>query len=180
MPDLAVFADLLKPLIGRTLIEVTEARHWYGGTREGDSESLLHFWLHFADVPPLMAHACGDVLQLCYEDPYPSYDMQEYGETRVGPVRSPDLLATVVGQRLRDIALVQGYDSVSRLGGLLLRFEPGVLLLATLWDEWILAEGGIPESLQRYLTIGSWISGTSVDEHQDSTVAEGPEDAAAC
>jgi hypothetical protein len=43
-----------------------------------------------------------------------------------------------------------------------------------------MAEGGIPENLQHYLTIGPWISGTSVDEQQDSTVAERPEDAATC
>ena len=82
--------------MNREVVGVTEARHWHGGRRESDSVSLLHFWVHFADIPePLMAHSCGEQLSLTFGHPYAAYEMQEHEEVRVEPARAPDLLASL-------------------------------------------------------------------------------------
>ncbi|MCM0678825.1 hypothetical protein NCC78_29755 [Micromonospora phytophila] len=134
-PDLV--AGWLRDRIGLRLDRVTEARHWYGGRRDGDAQSLLHAWLHFRHRPPMRLHGRGEELLLSMEEPYGTYDMAECGETRVGPARPPDVLAGPVGERLTGGAVLveaaTGYCS-----GLLLRFGPAELLVATLGDEWVL------------------------------------------
>jgi hypothetical protein len=143
---------------------VTEARHWHEGTRGDDAASLIHFWLHFQDKLPLMAHGIGEYLLLEFSEPYTSYDMQEHGETRVGPVQAPDLLAAFVGQRLLNAALIHGYASAPSVGGLRLRFEREVLVVASLADEWVLSSGSIPTKLRPYLHSGPWLGGTSAEQ----------------
>jgi hypothetical protein len=150
---------VIRGLLGRRLAAVTEARSWFAGERGGDPESLVHFWLHFDGAPPLMAHACGEHLLLEFSEPYPGYDMQQYGETRVGPARPPDLLAEWVGQKLLDAAPIQGFGTEPGAGGAQLRFELGDLVVASLADEWMLTRGSIPADLRPYLTPGEWISG---------------------
>ncbi|SBT50535.1 hypothetical protein [Micromonospora auratinigra] len=157
MDDPLAVAGLVRDLIGRRLLAVTEARYWYEGQRGGDAASLLDFWLHFEGRPTLMAHGCGEHLRLELTDPYPSYDMQEDGETRVGPAREPDLLATFVGRRLLDASLVRGYTTVPSVGGLRLRFERGDLMVASLADQWVLRHGPVPTDLRQYLAVGSWL-----------------------
>ena len=93
MNDPGAAAELLRDLIGQRLLAVTEARFWFEGQRDDDAASLLDFWLHFEGKPTLMAHGCGEDLSLELVGPYPSYEMQECGETRVGPAQEPDLLA---------------------------------------------------------------------------------------
>jgi hypothetical protein len=158
--DPAAAADLVRDLIGRRLLAVSEARYWHEGHRDDDAASLLDFWLHFEDKPALMAHGCGERLGLELVDPYPSYDMQECGETRVGPAREPDVLASFVGQRLLDAALIQGYDTEPSVGGIRLRFEHHDLVVASLSDEWVIRRGPVPSDLRQYLTVGSWLGGT--------------------
>lgn len=143
---------------------MTEARHWHEGRRDGDAASLIDFWLHFEGKLPLMAHGTGEYLLLEFNEPYASYDMQEHGETRVEPVQALDLLAAFVGQRLLDGALIQGYASEPSVGGLRLRFERGVLVVASLADEWVLSTGSIPTELSPYLHAGSWLGGTSAEQ----------------
>lgn len=117
----------IEPALGRQVTGVTEARHWYAGRRDS---GLLHFWLHFAGLPtPLMAHSSGDHVSLRFESPYAAYDMGEYGSTRVGPARAPDVLAVLPGRRLLDAALV---------GEVRLRFDSGELVIASVADEWVL------------------------------------------
>nr|WP_205863663.1 hypothetical protein [Planosporangium mesophilum] len=146
------------------MLAVTEARHWYEGERGGGAASLIHFWLHFEGKPFLMAHGTGDYLRLEFSEPYASYDMQEHGETRVEPAHAPDLLSAFVGQRLVDLALIQGYVSEPAVGGLRLRFERQVLVVASLADEWVLSTGSIPAELGSYLRAGPWLGGTSVEQ----------------
>ncbi|WP_238323900.1 hypothetical protein [Salinispora pacifica] len=98
--------ELIEQVIGRNLVAVTEARHWHEGQRDGDVESLVHFWLHFQGVPPLMAHGSGELLGLEFSEPYASYDMGEHGETRVGLAQWPDMLGLLPGHRLLDAALI--------------------------------------------------------------------------
>ncbi|MEU6072952.1 hypothetical protein [Micromonospora sp. NPDC047074] len=119
---------------------------------------LLVFWLHFEGAPVIMAHGCGELLKLTEEMPYSSYDMQECGRTVVGPVQPADLLGEVVGQRLVDVGLIQGYSTVPAVGGLLLRFDRTELLVATLADEWVCQPGPIPDGLRQYLSIIGWLS----------------------
>ncbi|MEU7807289.1 MULTISPECIES: hypothetical protein [unclassified Micromonospora] len=127
---------VLRQVIGRNLVAVTEARHWSGGRRSGDAESLLHFWLHFQGVPVLMAHGSGELLRLQFAEPYAAYDMGEFGETRVGPAQRPDLLALLPGHRLLNAAPIHG--GTTQPEGLLLRFDHCSLLVASLGDEWLL------------------------------------------
>ncbi|MET7397564.1 hypothetical protein ABZS66_29170 [Dactylosporangium sp. NPDC005572] len=150
---------LLRRLVGRRLVGVTEARYWYEGRRDGDAASLLHCWLHFAGLPPVMAHGCGEHLLLEFAEPYASYDMQEYGETRVGPAQPPDLLAAYAGQLLRNVAPIQGYTSEPSVGGVRLRFERADLVVASFADEWLLTPGPVPRELAAYLTVGDWLAG---------------------
>ncbi|WP_225853444.1 hypothetical protein [Micromonospora sp. AMSO1212t] len=110
---------VLRQVIGRNLVAVTEARHWSGGRRSGDEESLLHFWLHFQGVPAVMANESGDLLRLQFAEPYAAYDMGEFGETRVGPAQRPDLLALLPGHRLLNAAPIDG--GTTQPAGLLLR-----------------------------------------------------------
>jgi hypothetical protein len=156
--DPVAIAALLRPLLGRRLLAVTEARHRYDERPVTGTAGLLHFWLHFEGVPAIMAHGCGELLKLTEEEPYSSYDMQEYGRTVVGPVQPTDLLNEVVGQCLVDVGLVQGYSTISAVGGILLRFERTELLVATLADEWICQSGLIPDELRQYLSLIGWLS----------------------
>jgi hypothetical protein len=156
--DRVATAAMIRDLLGRRLIAVTEARHWFAGERSSDEDSLGHFWLHFDGARPLMAHACGEHLLLKFSEPYAAYDMQEYGETRVAPAKPPDLLAEWAGQKLLNAALIQGHGTEPGAGGVQLRFEHGGLVVASLADEWVLARGSIPDELGSYLTIGEWIA----------------------
>ncbi|WP_127507694.1 hypothetical protein [Actinoplanes solisilvae] len=104
--------------IGQRLDAVTEARHWYQGQRELDTASLLHAWLFFDHAMPVGLHCRGDELVLAKEDPYRSYDMNEHGETRVGPALPPDVLSRFVGARLTDGAVIVGHDADTVCAGL--------------------------------------------------------------
>lgn len=154
--------EALLQVIGRDLVAVMEARHWHHGRRAGDAESLLHFWLHFQGVPPLMAHGCGDRLFLEFSEPYAAYDLGEYGEARVGPAQEPDLLAQFPGRRLLNTAVIPGYTTEPSVGGVLLRFDRCDLIVASLADEWVLMQGPIPSELATYLTIGSWLGNQAI------------------
>lgn len=160
MNDPGAAAELLRDLIGQRLLAVTEARFWFEGQRDDDAASLLDFWLHFEGKPTLMAHGCGEDLSLEFVGPYPSYEMQKCGETRVGPAQEPDLLASFIGQRLLDASVIHGYTTQLSVGGLRLRFEYHDLVVASLGDEWVLGRGAIPSDLVRYLTVGPWLCGT--------------------
>jgi hypothetical protein len=156
--DRAATAELLRRVVGRNLEAVTEARYWHEGVRDGDAESLLHFWLHFDGNPPLMMHGVGEHLSLSCSEPFGSYDMEDQGERRVGPAAAPDMLANLPGQRLLNAALIQGYTPIPSVGGVLMRFERLDLVVASLGDEWVLAQGAIPPTLTSYLTLGEWVS----------------------
>lgn len=156
--DPTATAALLRRVVRRNLEAVTEARYWHKGMRDGDAESLLHFWLHFEGRPPLMMHGVGEHLSLSFSEPYGSYNMEDQGETRVRPAAAPDVLANLPGQQLLDAALIQGYTPMPSVGGVLLRFERLDLVVASLGDEWVLAQGAIPPTLRSYLRLGDWVS----------------------
>ena len=63
----------------------------------GSAWSLLHAWLFFEHAQPISLHGCGDPFLLARDDPYRSYGMDEYGQTIVGPARSPDALSRFTG-----------------------------------------------------------------------------------
>ncbi|MFY1594330.1 hypothetical protein [Micromonospora sp. WMMD737] len=137
LADPGLVAAWLRDRLGLRLDGVTEARHWYDGRRDGDTASLLHAWLHFTSCPPALLHGRGEALLLSTEDPYGPYDMAEHGDVRVGPARPPDLLASVVGERLTGAAVL--VDVVTGgCGGLLLRLGGTDLLVAAVGDEWVL------------------------------------------
>ncbi|WP_225852079.1 hypothetical protein OG989_10275 [Micromonospora sp. NBC_01740] len=161
MPDPVTVAAPLRPLLGRRLLAVTEARHWFDDKPATGTDGLLHFWLHFEGAPAIMAHGCGELLKLTEEDPYSSYDMQEYGRTAVGPVQLTDLLGEVIGQHLVDVGLLQGYSTIPAVGGLLLRFDRTELLVATLADEWVCQPGPIPDELRQYLSLIGWLNSSA-------------------
>lgn len=150
---------LLRARLGTVLESVTEDWHWY----QGQPNALGTFWLHFAGVPVLELHGCGELLLLEESAPHSSYDMDEYGEGRVGPAREPSLLARFVGARLRDAALIWGYSTTPLVGGVLFRFDIGDLAVSSLGDEWVIALNGLPPSAVPYHRIeATTITGTPI------------------
>jgi len=144
--DPQMVASWLKSMLGRRLDAVTEARHWYGGRRAPDAESLLHAWLVFEHAVLVGLSGHGDHIRLAKDDPYPSYDMEEYGQTRVGPAQPPDVLAEFIGARLADGAVIIGHDGDAVCAGLVLRFDTGDLVIGQVGDEWVLVSrdpGGV-------------------------------------
>ncbi len=133
--DPGMVASWLGSMVGRRLKAVTEARYWCEGRREPDAESLLHAWLYFENAIPVGLHGRGDQLLLTKKNPYRSYDMDEYAETRVGPVRRPDVLSRFIGALLTDGAVIVGHDVDEVCAGLVLRFENGDLVIGTLGDD---------------------------------------------
>jgi hypothetical protein len=154
-----IVAAWLKSMFGRRLDAVTEARHWDEGRRKPDAESLLHAWLFFEYAVPVGLHGHGDQLLLAKEDPYRSYDMDEHGETRVGPARRPDVLSGFIGARLTDGAVIVGHDGDAVCAGLVLRFENGDLVIGTLGDEWVLAVGSVPADAAHNWVVQPFVRG---------------------
>lgn len=155
--DPEMVASWLESMVGRRLDAVTEARHWYQGRREADAESLLHAWLFFEHAVPVALHGHGDQFLLAKENPYRSYDMEEYGETRVGPAQPPDVLSGFIGARLTDGAVILGHDGAAVCAGLILRFEDSDLVIGVLGDEWILAVGSAPAAAAHYWTVQPFV-----------------------
>ncbi|MGV9804583.1 hypothetical protein [Micromonospora chersina] len=162
MTDPAATAELLRRVVGRNLEAVTEARYWHEGVRDGDAESLLHFWLHFEGNPPLMVHGVGEQLSLSLCQPYESYDMKDQGETRVGPAAAPDALASLPGQRLLTAALIQRHSLMPSVCGLLMRCERLDFVIASVGDEWVLSRDAIPPALSSPLVVGDWVSQAAI------------------
>ncbi len=144
-------------MVGRDIVAVTEARHWYDDTRGGDEESLIHFWLHSRGNAPLEVHGRGDDIFLEFSEPYAGYDMGEFGQTRVEPAAAPDLLAHLPGHRLLDAALIYNKMAVASVSGILLRFDHDDLAIASVGDEWVLRRKTIAPEFAPYLTTGDWL-----------------------
>jgi hypothetical protein len=157
--DPEMVTSWLKSMVDRRLDAVTEARHWYEGRRKPDAESLLHAWLFFEYAVPVGLHGHGDQLLLAKENPYRSYDMDEYGETRVGPAQRPDVLSGFIGARLTDGAVIVGHDGDAVCAGLVLRFENSDLVIGTLGDEWVLAVGSVPAAAAHYWAVQPFVRG---------------------
>jgi hypothetical protein len=111
------------------------------------------------DRRALRLHGHGDQLLLAKEDPYRSYDMDEHGETRVGPARRPDVLSGFIGARLTDGAVIVGHDGDAVCAGLVLRFENGDLVIGTLGDEWVLAVGSVPADAAHNWVVQPFVRG---------------------
>jgi hypothetical protein len=158
--DPEMVTSWLKETVGQRLGVVTEARYWHEGRREPDAKSLLHAWLYFEHAVPIGLHGRGDQLLLAKEDPYPSYSMDEYGETRVGPAQPSDVLNGFIGARLTDGAVIFGPDGDQVCAGLVLRFESRDLVVGTLGDEWVLAVGSVPSAAARSWAVQPFVSGT--------------------
>ncbi len=131
---------LLRARLGLALELVTEEWHWYQGRRS----ALLRFWLHFRRAPALGLHGVGDLLHLEESVPSKSYEMGEYGEGRVGPAQAPSLLARCVGSCLDDAILIRESSAEPSVGGVILRFDTGDLVVASWADEWVIAPDDLP------------------------------------
>lgn len=57
-----------------------------------------------------------------------------------------------MGRRLAGFQAFQGYSTEPQCGGLELEFDGVRLVIGTLADEWVLAEGGVPDSVASYWT----------------------------
>jgi len=158
--DPEMVASWLTSMLDRRLDAVTEARHWYEGRRKPNAESLLHAWLFFEDAVPVGLRGSGDRLLLAKENPYDSYDMDEYGQTRVGPAQPPDVLSGFIGARLTDGAVIVGDDDDAVVTGLVLRFENSDLVIGTLADEWVLAVGSVPVAAAHYWAVQPFVRGS--------------------
>jgi hypothetical protein len=148
----------LRERTGLRLAAVTESRHWHRGRRDPDAESLVHAWLHFDHRPPTGLHGHGDDLFLSVGDPYPAYDMDEYGAVQVGPPSAPDLLATAVGRQLINAAVLLDPNRPAATAALLLRWDTDVdLVIGTTGDEWVLATSPTPAGLPAVWEAQPWI-----------------------
>jgi hypothetical protein len=141
--------EILLQLLGRTLVAVTEARHWRDGNRGDGDQALIDFWFYFEGRPAV--HVCGDDsgsrLLLSFDEPYPSYELGQYGEFRVEPVRPGDVLAGYIGHRLVDAALL------GDRAGVLLRFDDRDLAVMDEDDDFVLTTDGPPGGLP----VGPWL-----------------------
>lgn len=112
-------------MIGARLSEIVEAWHWV----DGRPKELLHLWL-VLDGRPAQLHGREDA---CFvrplDRPYAPYDMDEYGECRVGP---SERLAALPGTDLTAGAVL-GDDTCA---GLRLRFGEREVTIAHPGDEW--------------------------------------------
>ena len=61
-------------------------------------------------------------------------------------------MATFVGARLTDGAVIVGHDGALVCAGLHLRFDNGDLVVGTLGDEWVLAADAEPAAVTSYWT----------------------------
>jgi hypothetical protein len=133
------------------LTAVTEARHWRDGVRGVGDEALIDFWLYFEGRPAV--HVCGDDsgtrLLLTFDEPYPSYELGQYGEFRVEPATPGDVLARFVGHRLTAAAVLGDRT------GVLLRFGDRELAVVEDDDDFVLSTAGAPPGLP----VGPWVGG---------------------
>jgi hypothetical protein len=109
---------------------------------------------------PIGLNSRDNQLILAKEDPYPSCDMDEYGQIRVGPAQSLDALSTFVGSRLTDGAVIVGHDGDAVCAGLMLRFDNGDLVVGTIGDEWVLAVGSVPAPAARCWAVQPFVGGS--------------------
>ncbi len=154
-PDLV--ADWLRDRLGLRVQAVTAARHWHRRQRGPDAESLIHAWLQFEKRAPVQLHGLGDALLLAVGNPYASYDMAEYGETRVGPAQTPDLLASIIGVRLTNAAVILGPSARASCAGLLLRLDATDLIIGTSGDDWVLGTDELPAAVRPYWTFQPFV-----------------------
>jgi hypothetical protein len=159
--DPEMLAAWLEVMVSRRLEAVTEARHWYHGRRDPDATSLIHAWLLFENAVPLELHGRGDQLLLAKRDPYESYMVDDYGEVTVSPALPPDLLSQFVGSRLADGAVIVGHDGRSVCAGMVLRFDNKDLVVGSLGDEWVLAAGAEPATIDPCWAVQPFVRNTS-------------------
>jgi hypothetical protein len=149
--DRTLVHSILATLRGRQLEKVIEARYWHEGQRDGDPESLIHVWLYFASCPPLMLSSLGEHVGLANVRPYPSYSMDEYGETSVGPAAPPDLLSSFVGANLDGASALHWDVSPDECSAMVFRFDTGQLVIGSLADEWVISQQ-VPGYAETYWT----------------------------
>lgn len=137
------------------MLDVTEARHRHPAD-DHDGNGLLHIWLRFEYRPTVMLHGVGDRLVIAVAEPYAPYDMSAQGQVSVGPMRSSNPLATVVGARLFDGAVITTAGSPEDISGLLLRFDNGEVVIGSVGDEWVISASGVPAALAPHWRIGAW------------------------
>ncbi|GEM_PF-6367466 len=149
--------DVLAQLCGSTLHGMTEARHWRAGVRDDTDSGLIDIWMHFDGHPALHVtghpDAGGSLVE--HDEPYESYDVGQYGEFRVEPVRPEGLLAVVLGHRLVGAALI-GSDADGPRTGVCLRFDHRDLVIAQWHDDFVLALDAVPAGLADLFAIGPW------------------------
>ena len=150
--------EILAQLCGSILSGVTEARHWRGGVRDDSDGGLIDLWLHFDAHPALhlTGHPDGTGSLVEYDEPYESYEMGQYGEFRVEPVRPNGLLAGVLGHRLVGAALIASTGEGPQTG-MCLRFDHRDLVIAQWNDDFVLALDAVPVGLADLLTVGPWL-----------------------
>jgi hypothetical protein len=163
MCDAAQMRDVLVPLCGLVLREVTEARHWRGGVRDDTDSGLVDVWMHFDGQEPvhITGHPDGFGTLVEFDEPYETYDLGQHGQFRVEPVRPDGLLATVVGHRLAGVAVISSEREGPRTG-VGLRFDNHDLLVALWDDDFVLALDAMPAGLADCVSVGPWVeSGAS-------------------
>ncbi|MEU3601901.1 hypothetical protein ABZ714_24735 [Streptomyces sp. NPDC006798] len=123
-------------LIGRRLLKVTTAWHYYAD----DDPTLVHLWLHLEGLGPVLFHTPSTGLSLRADLPHGPYSMEEHGRVSVID-DSPDVPPTrFVGQTIRSVREID-YDD-GRIGftaGLTLQFPSGSIRLLGLVDSLLIA-----------------------------------------
>ncbi|MBY8874188.1 hypothetical protein K7640_20375 [Micromonospora sp. PLK6-60] len=173
MTEREATADLLREFLGRRVVTVTEARHWPDGRPPEEEPALLHFWLHVEGGAALMFHGAGDHLRLSRAQPYPAYEMGEYGRVRVAAAQPPGVLASFAERPLDDAALLYLDADRRSPSGVRLRFPGDDLIVASVGDEWLIEAAAAHTDPGWGLTSGPWLREAAGDAMDVDQVGEG-------
>jgi hypothetical protein len=136
---------VLAPVIGAELHRAHV--QWHVAT--GHEDSLIRFWLTFADGRTFGFHvgADGEVLDVIQEELGIDADMGLYGRLEVRPAIAPDPPAAAVGERLLEVQNLFPVYEGSPIGARL-RFETVAVSVADWDDELLWASGDLPAAVE--------------------------------
>ncbi|MEU1393901.1 MULTISPECIES: hypothetical protein [unclassified Nonomuraea] len=135
-------------LVSRRLLQVTVSLHTHPSD---DQASLVHMWLHLSDLGPVRFHTAPDAsLELAFDQPHNSYDMDEYGQVIVGPAAENFLMSRFIGQSIRAVHRIIDHRIETEIG-LRLELDHGEVRILNLGDELVITDTALPDALEAAL-----------------------------
>ena len=122
-------------LVGQRLVALTAAVHEFDGQR---NDEPVHLWLHLDGLGAVQCHTSGSgALVLHAQEPYPAYDMQEYGRVLVVNA-GPPALAVHLSERMESTTRLW-QEPPGMTVGVALAFPAGAVGVANLGDSLVIA-----------------------------------------